>query len=135
VKILLDINIWIDIAARKNSFPDSRALIKSLHNRRHEVCFPLSGYTTFYYLLKQLLGEHPARAFCKLLEHKRISLLSFSTNEIEIAHSLNFTDHEDACIAATALRNKCNFIATRDLKGFKNSPIAASSPSELLKVL
>ena len=132
MKVLLDLNIWIDIAARRKSFPESRELLRHLQMKHYEVCFPLSTYTTFHYILCQLLGKKPALIFCKLLYQRKVSFLPFGIGEIERAQALNFTDQEDACVAASALNHNCDLIITRDKKGFRNSPVECMTPKELL---
>jgi predicted nucleic acid-binding protein len=49
------------------------------------------------------------------------------------ALTLNIVDFEDAVIAATAKREKADYIVTRNETDFKNSPVPAVSPAVLLR--
>jgi hypothetical protein len=135
VRFLLDINIWLDIAARPKKFPESGDLYRLLELRHEEICFALCGYTTFHYLLKQVLGASAALEFCRLLRQRSVKLLSFAGEEVATALGLDFADHEDACIAATALTHQCDYIITRNLSDFRKSPIKPLAPSMGVKML
>jgi len=43
------------------------------------------------------------------------------------------SDFEDAIIAATALRENAEYIITRNIKDFTQSPIPAITPSDFLR--
>ena len=135
MKILLDINIWIDIAARPTTYPQSIELLHSLETSHHSIGFPLSGYTTFYYLIAKLISKQGALHFAGLLSQRGIHMLPFTSEEAILAQSLPFRDHEDACVGAIALLQKYNVIATRNVKDFRNSPVVARSPAAILRSL
>jgi len=48
---------------------------------------------------------------------------------------MKFNDFEDAVVAASALKEKCDFIATRNIGDFRNSPLKAVTPEELLSII
>jgi hypothetical protein len=50
---------------------------------------------------------------------------------IQEALLLPFTEFEDAVTAAAALTAGCDFIVTRDPKGFRQSPVPAVTPAAL----
>jgi predicted nucleic acid-binding protein len=54
---------------------------------------------------------------------------------IEEALRLAFTDFEDAVTAAAAHAAGCEYIVTRDPKGFRGSPVRAVTPEVLLPLL
>ena len=45
----------------------------------------------------------------------------------------DMSDYEDAVIAATAKRNRIDFIITRNTKDFKESPVPALTPSQFIE--
>lgn len=135
MRYLLDINIWLDIASRPKSFPDSAKVYRQLEEANQEICFPLCGYTTFHFILSRILKAEAAVEFIRLLKQRGVKFMRFSDEELTSAFGLNFSDHEDACIASTALINRCDFIVTRNTRDFKNSPIAAVSPNAAIRPL
>lgn len=135
MKFLLDTNIWIDLAARPQSYPESIRLFKALEESSHKTCLCLCSYTTIYYLIARILKPSAALEFLTKLELRSVQLLPFSHNELATARRLQFADHEDACVAATALNSDCDYIVTRNIRDFRQSPIKALSPTKALEVI
>lgn len=135
MKILFDLNVLIDVACRWQSFPISLALYEHVTAEpRHNGAYAACGYTTLYYVIKQSLSEDRTRA---VLAHWRaqLTLLPFHAKTAEIAHRLQMSDLEDACIAATAIAGRCDIIATRNVADFVSSPIPAHAPEDILATL
>lgn len=132
MKVLFDLNVWIDIAARPQSYPQCVELYRRLESRHAAVCLPLCGYTTIYFILSRLLGGQAAEKFLSSLGERAVRFLPFSQREVDLALRLRIGDHEDACVAATAVNNGMDFIVTRNTKDFESSPIRAVQPEELL---
>ena len=57
------------------------------------------------------------------------------TRSLEFALSLKVSDFEDAMQAAAAEQFGAQVVATRNLKHYKQSPILAIAPAELLALL
>lgn len=133
MKILFDINLWVDMAARPTQYPQAAKLYEALSKEGHTVCLPLCGYTTLFYLVERLLSTEAAEDYLYSLRQRGVTFLSFTSREVEAATKLKMKDHEDACIVATAMTQKIDRIVTRNEKDFKNSPIQSSSPTALLK--
>nr|AEV23262.1 PilT domain-containing protein [uncultured Acidobacteriota bacterium] len=62
----------------------------------------------------------------------RYSALRRSTQE---ALQLSLPNFEDSVTAAAAQQTGCDFIITRDLKGFRGSPIRSLTPEAALPLL
>lgn len=132
MRFLLDLNVWTDIAARPKDFPRSIDAYRILQQRAHEICFPLCGYTTVYYVLKQVVPEQGARAFFMLLREERVSLLPFSETDSVFAEGLATKNLEDACVLATAVSGRCTAIVARDKTLYSASPITVVRPNEIM---
>jgi predicted nucleic acid-binding protein len=52
-----------------------------------------------------------------------------------LALALGLKDHEDACVVATAVAERCDLIVTRDVRDYRNSPIEVKSPKAALALL
>ncbi len=135
MKLLLDINIWIDIASRPISQPDSLELLRQIEQKGQTLLFPLCGYTTTHFLLKRILGEPAALDFLHTLSKRAVRFVPFTENEVTLARKLTFSDHEDACIAASAISAGADWIVTRDNKGYRRSPVPSISPKQLFRKL
>ena len=61
-----------------------------------------------------------------------MKILEVSEEDCIKALGSQITDYEDAVIAQVARRNGCDYIVTRNLKDFENSPIPAVSPSQFI---
>lgn len=83
--------------------------------------------TTIHYLLRQRLKEpHAKQAVPSLLSIFRVA----PVNERVLADALlsNPPDYEDAVTAAAAFHAGCDFIATRDPRGFRGSTVKVMTP-------
>ena len=55
-------------------------------------------------------------------------------SDIKSALTSDFSDFEDAVQAACAKRAKADYIVTRNVRGFKHSPVPAIMPGDMLKL-
>jgi len=134
VKILFDLNIWIDIAIRPKRYPDSSNVYLQISGK-HIFFLPACGYTTIYYLLEKVIGREGTLEFMERIFSKGVEILPFTKREIETARKFRMKDHENACLAATAFTNDCDYILTRNEKDFQRSLVPALLPSKALKIL
>lgn len=83
-----------------------------------------------YLLFRQTKSAEVAiTAVSRLLALMQICAVDRGT--LEQALALNLPDFEDAVQIACALASEINAIATRDVKGFTDSPVAVLLPSDL----
>ena len=129
----VDVNIWIDIAARPKQYPESAKLLRRMLAQSHEVCIALSCYTTIHYVLGRILTSKAAAEFLYQLDAIGISLISFSAKDTKMARMLRFKDFEDACIVASAVSAHCDYIISRNYKDFTLSPVPVLSVVEAMK--
>ena len=135
MRIVLDLNVLIDVACRWRQFPASLELYNRIvQDPNHEGAFPGCGYTTVHYVLKQLMPEAAARRFL-LRFGETLSILPFKPSTAEAAHRLAMTDLEDACLAASAMEGGFEVIASRNTADFAASPVRAEAPAKLLQRL
>ena len=135
MRILFDLNVLIDIPCRWEAFPESLDLYnQTLADPSIEGSFPACGYTTLYYVLKQLISVERTRSVLANYR-KRLVLLPFNEKIAAAAHAMQMSDLEDACVAATAYERRCDVIATRNVADFKTSPVPARTPRDVLSRL
>lgn len=133
MRVVLDANIWIDIAARPKTYPESAEILRILELRGDFIFLPLCAYTTIYYVLQKVLSASAAVAFLKILNERKIKMLSFGEREVQKAQELQMSDHEDACVVASSISARADYIVTRNVKAFKGSSIECSTSEEFLK--
>lgn len=135
MRILFDLNVLLDVACRWEDFPDSLARYeRAVVDPIIEGAFAACGYTTLFYVMKQLISAERARLV--LANYRtRLQLLPFNERIAAAAHKMQLHDFEDACIAATAYEGRCDIIGTRNVADFKMSPIPAATPEEILTKL
>ena len=132
MRVILDLSVLIDITCRWQERPASLDVYNRIvASPAHSGTFAASVYTSLYTTLDQLLGMDRARA---VVAHFRetLSLLPFTANTAQVAHLLQMTDLEAACVAATAFEGHCDVIATRQVDDFTTSPIPAKLPEDLV---
>lgn len=132
MKVLVDLNVWLDIALRPKDYPDSPKFYRQCLTSGRQLYVPASGYTTLYFIIKNYLNKAAALEFLGNLENDGVEILSFGKLEVSLAKQLQFNDFEDACIAATALKHSCEVIVTRNTKDFSKSPVKVISPRGML---
>ena len=64
---------------------------------------------------------------------KVITVVDTRVSDIQEAIQLQFSDFEDAVIAATAARENADFLITRNTSDFLKSNVPAISPVDFLK--
>lgn len=133
--VFFDLNVLIDIGARRAGMVASRALYDRVRQSPHHTgAFAAAGYTTLWYILRPLIGAARTRAALEEWR-RRLTLLPFSEQTAALAHRLALPDFEDACQAATAFAGQCDRIATRNVRDFAQSPVLAVTPETLLTQL
>jgi len=135
VKVLFDTNVVLDVLLNRQPFADDAAFLMS-RVERSEINGLLCAttITTIHYLMAKALDSGSA------IEHLRLLLSLFEIAPvnrvvIETALDCGFTDYEDAVITEAASHAGADYIITRNIRDFKNSPVPAYTPSGFIQVL
>ena len=86
------------------------------------------------YILGKKIGASAAKNTIKTLV-KRINILSFESDIIDLALTSEFNDLEDAIQYSIAKRYKCDAIITRNIKDYKQSTIPVLTAEQFLRTL
>lgn len=90
--------------------------------------------TTIHYLISKELGAAQARRIISsMLRVFRVATVDGQA--IQDALQLAWPDFEDSVTAAAALLAGCDFIVTRDLKGFRQSRVRRLTPEAAIPIL
>lgn len=135
MKVLIDTNVFIDIAQNRKGLVDaSRLVTAAVYKKRVSGVVSANSITTIYYLLKKA-GNH--KTAIELIE-KTLKIYEVSRVDksvLETALESGFSDFEDAVIYACASASKVDYIITRDVKDFKKSKIKALTPEQFMRLL
>lgn len=132
MKVFLDTNVMIDLIIKRMPFYTDIAAITTFADKGEIELFTssLSFVNSFYVASK----VNPKESVIETLKKFRIVCNVSVIDELNIDKSLisKFSDFENAVQYNSALHHNCDFIVTRDQKGFKNSEIIVMNPTEFL---
>ena len=134
MKVLIDTNIIIDILEqRKPAYTQSYRVIQLGFDGKLEILISAGALTDVYYIINRSLHDaNKAREKIFTLTNL-VSICNTTSDDINTALTLLTPDFEDAVAAAIAKREKADFIITRNMEDFSNSPIPALSPEDFLQ--
>ena len=135
-KLLIDINIVIDLLAKREPYYAGAARLFSLADMG-QVTLSVSSLTfanTNYTLLKE---TNPQEAKLILRKFKLLAdVLPLDDKIINLAlNDTEFQDFEDALQYFSALENNQDIIITRNLKDFKKAKIPVMTAEQYLKTI
>jgi predicted nucleic-acid-binding protein len=132
MRVLLDLNVLLDVIQRRESFYQASATILSLARQGSiEAYIPGHGLTTIYYVVARYNSTQKANESIDwLLNWSNIAIEDHAV--FQRALSLGFADFEDAVTASAAQASGCELIITRNVTDFSNSPVAVITPEEFL---
>jgi len=136
MKVLLDTNIIIDFLEEREPFyANSYRVIQYGLEGVMETIISAGAVKDVYYLIKRFFNDDVKARESVFLISNYIKIVNTTAEDITSAIIMFMPDFEDALIAAAARREKADYIITRNESDFKNSPIPAITPEELLERL
>lgn len=127
MRVLIDTNVALDALARREPYYDkARLLFLMGYAGEVELWMSITQVTDVFYILtegRRSLGLEGKKRI-RLLR-KCVHIVSLGEADIDEALASSWADLEDACVYQAARRAKADFIVTRDIKGFRQSPIRA----------
>lgn len=131
MRLLLDINILLDVAFQRPGEPASARLIGQC-GRQHEAWLAWHTVATLAYLIERQQSAGAAREFIRgLLGWADVA----TTQRADAVAALDWPmpDYEDALQAAAAVACGAQAIITRNGRDFKGSPVPAMTPEVFLR--
>jgi len=134
MKILLDTNVILDVVEKREPFFSAsyQVFLKSAA-REFEAIIGANSVTDIYYVTRRNCKDSK-QALSFIIDMLKV-VTSVDTKAIDIQEAirLNFSDFEDAVIAATASREGASYIITRNTSDFNKSPVPAITPADFLE--
>ncbi len=130
MKLLLDINIILDVVFDRPGEPASSALIATC-SQQNQARLAWHSVSTLSYLIEREKDAATARAvIADLLAWAQVTTTGHS-NALQ-ALQLPMADFEDALQVAAAQACGAKYIITRNVRDFMKSPITAITPEKFL---
>ena len=135
VKVLIDINIVLDVLqARKPFFDASSQLLAAAESGRIRGMVAAHTITTLFYLVAKDKSIAQAHAtITSLLQFLSVATVDQAT--IDQALNLEYQDFEDAVQMMSAVQSKCGFLVSRNTGDFEPALLPVLSPVDFLATL
>lgn len=134
-RVLLDTNVVLDVLLNRPPHAEASAAVWSaIETGNAEGMLAAHAVTTVHYLVQKKKGNAGAKkALSAMLRVFQVAAIDGTV--IQEALQLPSSDFEDAVTAAAARLAGCDFIVTRDPKGFRESPVRALTPEAVMPLL
>jgi len=135
VKVLFDTNVVLDVLLDRQPYAEASAVVwAAVETGLSTGMLAAHAVTTIHYLLRKEGGNTKAsRIITKIL--RVFGVAGVDGGVVQEALQLPLADFEDAVTAAAARLAGCDFIVTRDPKGFRGSPVRGLTPEAAAPVL
>lgn len=131
MRLLIDINVVLDVALLRPGSPASSRLLGSC-GKHHEAWLAWHSIATLAYLIGRQTSALSSRDFIRGL----LTWASVATTgqaDALAALDLPMADFEDALQTAAAMACGAQFIVTRNVRDFKASTVPALTPEGFLR--
>jgi predicted nucleic acid-binding protein len=134
-RILFDTNVVLDVLLDRQPHVDASAAVwAAVETGVSEGMLAAHAVTTIHYLVRKEMGNTRAsRTISAILRVFAVAAVDGSV--VREALQLPLTDFEDAVTAAAARLAGCEFIVTRDPKGFRGSSVRPLTPEAVMPLL
>jgi predicted nucleic acid-binding protein len=134
-RILFDTNIVLDVLLdRQPHVESSAAAWAAVETGISEGMLAAHAVTTIHYLVRKELSDIKARRIISAIL-RVFGIATVDGRVVQEALQLPFSDFENAVTAAAARSAGCEFIVTRDPKGFRGSPVRCLTPEAIIPLL
>lgn len=129
MKLMIDLNVIMDIITGREEFANNSIEVCNLD--AHKYFLSAHMVTTASYLSRKLSRERAEQALDLILGDD-FSIVPCDRKILLAARKFGFADFEDAVVAASAEKARCQYIITRNPRDFAGSPVPALTPAEFL---
>ena len=131
--VVIDTNVIIDAFASREPWNVAAEKILMLASKEKlEAVICASAITDIYYICNRTFhDEAKTREVIKTLVSV-FTIADVRKKDLQNALELKVDDFEDALVSACAKRTKSQYIVTRNIKDFENSPVPAITPQDFV---
>ena len=132
MKILIDTNVILDhLTSRKPFDRDAADIFKLCEAQQIKGYISALSVPNIVYILRKELDAVKIKKIIQILS-LIFTIKELTTADLIAAADMNFKDYEDALQSVAAAKIKADYIVTRNIKDFINSPVPAITPTEFL---
>lgn len=133
LNILLDTNILLDIAIPgRPTREESIMIVEEALYKELTAFVPATSLKDTYYILSKAMNEPVARNTIRSIMNV-FTICPVNRETCERAFNSNEPDFEDGIVRACAEARRVDYIISRDVEAFKNSPIKCITPAEFIE--
>ena len=134
-RILFDTNVVLDGLLDRQPYVEASATAwAAVETGVAEGMLAAHAVTTIHYLVRKERGNAKARRIVSAIL-RVFGVAAVDAAVLQEALELPWPDFEDAVTAAAARTAGCEFIVTRDPKGFRGSPVRSLTPEAVTPLL
>jgi predicted nucleic acid-binding protein len=134
-RILFDTNIVLDVLLDRQPHVEASASVwAAVEAGGAAGMLAAHAVTTVHYLVRRETSEVRTRRILSAVL-RIFGVAPVNSTVLQEALELSFPDFEDAVTAAAARSAGCEFIVTRDLKGFRGSPVRVLAAEAIVPLL
>ena len=132
MKILVDLSIFLDVIQKNNAhYENSSAVLSKVLMREIDGVLTGNALTAIFYAVSKFSDAQRANDMIDWF------LANFEVSSVDKSVFINarnsdIPDFDDAVTAFSAELSECDYIVSRNLRGFGNAPIPVLTPEELL---
>ncbi|MBX6362470.1 MAG: PIN domain-containing protein [Gemmatimonadetes bacterium] len=134
MRLLLDVNIVLDVALEREPWFGEAAVLLSEIERGHATGFIAAHtVTTYHYIVGKQARSKAVEATADLL--RIMEVVPAEKADFLEALALNLPDFEDAVQAVAALKVGADYLVTRNADDFRGAAIPLRTAGEILAIL
>ncbi len=134
-RVLFDTNVVLDVLLDRRPYVEASAAAWAVvETGVSEGMLAAHALTAIHCLVRKEMGNLKARRIVSAIL-RVFGVAAVDGRVVQEALQLTFSDFEDAVTAAAARSAGCEYIVTRDPKGFRGLPVRSLTPEAVLPLL
>lgn len=134
MKLLLDVNVFMDILERRDGWVESFAVVRYCQQGRFTGHISALTFPIIYFLRRRRFAETQSREDTRKIT-AGIEIIPLTAEIIEKAFQSSLTDFEDNIQIFSTEQIAADYAITRNKKHFVQGKIPVATPNEFLKSL
>lgn len=145
MKILIDTNIILEIILQREQFGVANHLLTALSDGSHQIYMTSGGFygmlfTVDKYFKKVMAMQEPLRTDAvRSVMTQVLSIIDVAGQDkkslLDGIQDMNFKDLEDSCQHQAALKERCDYLLTFNVKDYVGATIPVLTPQEFISRL